>query len=146
MSFTMKNKNLIFAGVIMISMSMNSCGVMFGGSKYNGTIIAKNHPDAEIYVNGEKAGIGTVSGSYYRNKPLTVAIKSEGCEPHEKTYTSVFRSGNFILSAITWGLIGIGVDMGTGAAYKPNHKGEADINKENDKNYTFTVELPNCER
>ena len=50
--------------IVLTSLSMlillNSCGVMFGGSRYQGTIIAKDHPNADIYVNGQKAGKGQV--------------------------------------------------------------------------------------
>lgn len=140
----MKKSNLFFAIVILVSITLNSCGVMFGGSRYNGTIIAKDHPDAEIYVNGEKAGVGTVTGTYYRNRPLEVKIKDEGCEDYTKKYEKVFRGGNFALSVITWGLLGIAVDLGTGAAYKPDHRNEKSITKQNDKDYTFTVEHPDC--
>ncbi|WP_281990559.1 hypothetical protein [Aquimarina aggregata] len=140
----MKKRSLFFASILTVSITLNSCGVMFGGSRYNGKIIVKDHPNAEIYVNGEKAGVGTASGTYYRNRPLDVEIKQEGCEDHKKTYQKVFRTGNFILSTITWGLIGIGVDLGTGASYKPDHKNDQSITKQSDKDYTFTIDNPDC--
>ncbi len=142
----MTKRSLFFASTIVISMTMNSCGVMFGGSRYNATIIAKNHPNAEIYVNGEKSGTGTVKGTYYRNRPLEVKIKEDGCEEHKKTYHEVFRTGNFILSAFTWGLLGIGIDLGTGAAFKPDHRREASITKKNSKNFVFNIEHPDCKK
>lgn len=141
----MKKRSLFLGTVILMSISLNSCGVMFGGSRYNGTIIAKDHPNAQIYVNGEKAGTGTVKGTYRRDTPLEVELKQDGCEEHKKTYHNVFRTGNFILSVITWGIIGLGVDLGTGASYKPDHRKDADITKENDKDYIFTIEIPDCE-
>jgi hypothetical protein len=125
----MKKRILFFASILLMSLLLNSCGIMFGGSKYNATITAKNHPNAQIYVNGEKAGTGTVTNSYYRNRPLEIELKQDGCKEYKKTYRKVFRTGNFILSAISWGIIGIGIDLGTGASYKPDHKGEAGITK-----------------
>ncbi|QMU65086.1 MAG: hypothetical protein GKR88_12835 [Flavobacteriaceae bacterium] len=139
----MKTKLTILLCSILISVTASSCGVIFGGSKYNATIIAKNHPNADIYVNGEKTGKGTATGTYHRNRPLEVKVKDGNCKEYTKTYHKIFRTGNFILSVISWGIIGIGVDLGTGAAYKPDHRGEPSITKVNDKNYTFTVE-PEC--
>ncbi|WP_025741511.1 hypothetical protein [Aquimarina pacifica] len=140
----MKKRSLFLATMILISITMNSCGVMFGGSKYNATIVAKNHPNADIYVNGEKAGKGSVNASYYRNRPLEVKLKHEDCEEHKKTYHSVFRTGSFMLSAFSWGLLGMFIDLGTGAAHKPDHNGESSVIKKNDKDYTFNVEYPEC--
>lgn len=140
----MKKTNLLLICMVLLSLSFTSCGVMFGGSKYNAKIIAKDLPNASIYVNGEKAGNGVVTNSYHRNRPLEIEIQQEGCEDYKKTYHKTFRTGNFILSAISWGIIGIGIDLGTGASYKPDHKGEPSITKLSDKDYTFTVEHPKC--
>jgi hypothetical protein len=52
----MKRIILLIAVAFVFSTSLTSCGVMFGGSKYQGTIIAKDHPDADIYVDGQKLG------------------------------------------------------------------------------------------
>jgi len=140
----MKKSNLLFILMLLFSISLTSCGVMFGGSKYNAKIVAKNLPNAEIYVNGDKAGNGIVTNSYYRNRPLEVEIRQEGCEDYKKTYHKTFRTGNFILSTISWGIIGIGVDLGTGASYKPDPKGESSITKLSDKDFHFNVQHPKC--
>ena len=81
----MKKTNLFLIGLTVLSLTLNSCGVMFGGSTYNAKIVAKDLPNAAIYVNGEKAGTGTVTNSYYRNRPLKVEIQQEGCENYTKT-------------------------------------------------------------
>ena len=141
---TMKKRALVFASILSMSILVSSCGVIFGGSRYNATIIAKDHPNAKIYVNGENIGTGTATGTYYRNRPLTVQLRDEGCENHQKTFDKAFRTGNFILSILGFGIIGIGVDLGTGAAYKPDHRNDAAITKQSDKEYTFTVEYPEC--
>jgi hypothetical protein len=131
---------------LLLSMTvlLNSCGVMFGGSKYNGTIIAKDHPNAEIYVDGKKMGNGQVTALFPRDKELTVELKEPGCETKTQTFGKAFRTGNFILSVVSWGLIGLGVDLGTGASYKPDHKHNPAIKKVNTKDFTFTIEPPVC--
>jgi hypothetical protein len=125
---------------------LNSCGVMFGGSRYEGTIVAKDHPNAQIYVDGQKMGNGQVTGLFPRNKALNVEMKEDGCDTKTQTFNNTFRTGNFILSVISWGLIGIGVDLGTGASYKPDHKSNPAIQKVSDKKYTFNVDYSDCNK
>ncbi|SEA75630.1 hypothetical protein SAMN05443667_10892 [Flavobacterium gillisiae] len=136
--------------VIALSLSMliflNSCGVMFGGSRYEGTIVAKDHPNAQIYVDGQKMGNGQVTGLFPRNKALNVEMKEDGCDTKTQTFNNAFRTGNFILSVISWGLLGIGVDLGTGASYKPDHKNNPAIQKVSDKKYTFNVDYSDCNK
>ncbi|WP_260138352.1 hypothetical protein [Elizabethkingia anophelis] len=46
-------KKIIFLAISVVTvLSLNSCGVIFGGSRYSGTINVKDHPNADIYVNG----------------------------------------------------------------------------------------------
>lgn len=137
-------KNLFFAASAVLLMSLNSCGVIFGGSKYSGTINVKEHPNAEIYVDGSKLGNGQVTSLFPRNRPLVVEVKQDGCENQTQTFDKSFRTGNFILSALSWGIIGIGVDLGTGAAYKPAHDSNPAIKRVSDKNYTFDVDYSKC--
>ncbi len=141
-----KMSSLVFAVLISTSLLVSSCGVMFGGSKYQGKIIAKDHPNAEIYVDGEKLGNGEVTSLFKRNKELRVELREEGCQPKVQVFQNRFRTGNFILSLLTFGLVGIAVDLGTGASYKPDHKGNSKIKKLSDKNYEFTVENPDCKK
>ncbi|MFN7372879.1 MAG: hypothetical protein ACK5WO_13830 [Cyclobacteriaceae bacterium] len=140
----MKNWTKDVAMLILLSFTLSSCGVIFGGSKFSGSIIAKDHPNAQIYVNGNNIGKGTAIGLYPRNRPLTVELKQEGCENKTQTFDKTFRTGNFILSLLSWGLVGIAIDLGTGASYKPDHKSNPAIQKMTDKNFTFTVDYPGC--
>jgi len=142
----MKKSILFIAVAILFSSTLTSCGVMFGGSKYQGTIVAKDHPNADIYVDGHKIGTGTTTKLFARNKSLVVTLEEKGCEPQTLTYDKSFRTGNFILSAISWGLIGIGVDLGTGASYKPDHKGNPAIQKLSTKNFNFNVDYSKCKK
>lgn len=140
----MKNWTKVLAMITLLSITLSSCGVMFGGSKFRGTIVAKDHPDAEIYINGNNVGKGTVTGLYPRNRPLTVELRQEGCENKTETFDNTFRTGNFILSLLTWGIVGIAIDLGTGASYKPDHKSNPSVKKLSDKDYTFSVQYPDC--
>ena len=137
-------KKLFLATSVVLIMSLNSCGVIFGGSKYSGTINVVDHPNAEIYVDGTKLGNGQATSLFPRNRPLAVEVKQEGCEPQTQTFDKSFRTGNFILSVLSWGIIGIGVDLGTGAAYKPAHNTNPKIKKLSDKNYSFDVDYSKC--
>ncbi len=141
----MKKILLLTAGSFLL-LSLNSCGVMFGGSKYSGTINVKDHPNAEIYVDGNKLGNGQATSLFPRNRPLVVEVKEEGCETKTQTFNKAFRTGNFILSVVSWGILGIGVDLGTGAAYKPDHRSNPNIKKLSDKNYTFDIDYTNCKK
>src|SRR5690606_1290396 len=106
-----------FVIITLLSITLSSCGVMFGGSKYAGTIQVKDHPKADIYVNGMPAGTGTATGLYPRNRPLVVEVRQEGCEHKSQTYINTFRTGNFIAMFESWGLIGIVIVAVTGASY-----------------------------
>jgi hypothetical protein len=130
--------------LIVFSYLFTSCGVIFGGSKYSASIMAKDHPNAEIYVDGKKIGKGTGVGLYPRNEPLTVELKQDGCESKTETFNHSFRTGNFILSCFSWGLVGLIVDLSSGAAFKPDHKANPSIQKLNTKSFVFMVDYSGC--
>ena len=140
----MQRKISLVAMLLAITIMFSSCGVMFGGSRYEAKIVAKDRPNADIYVNGEKVGRGVATGLYKRNKSLKVELKEDGCETTVKNYENAFRTGNFILSVISWGIIGIAVDLGTGASYKPDHRHNPEIKKVSDKTYEFNVGSTPC--
>ena len=129
----------IFLAITFVSFQLTSCGVMFGGSRFNGTFVADDRPNADIYINGEKVGQGEVTKLIKRDQPLKIELKEEGKETITKNYDNRFRTGNFILSALMWGILGIAVDLGTGASYKPDHVNDASITKVSDKEYKFSI-------
>ena len=133
----------IVALLLSMTILLNSCGVMFGGSKYQGTIIAKDHPNAEIYANGKKLGNGQATALFPRNETLIVELKEPGCETKTQTFGNAFRTGNFILSVISWGLFSV-IDIATGATYKPDHKHNPAVKKVSTKDFTFTVDGTVC--
>src|SRR6266576_2816473 len=101
----MKTGTQYFSMFILICFTMSSCGVMFGGSKFSGAVAVKDHPNTQIYYNGNKIGTGTSIGLYPRNQPFTIQLKQEGCETKTVTHNKTFRTGNFILSLVMWGLV-----------------------------------------
>jgi len=117
---------------------------MFGGSKFSGSILVKDHPNATISVNGNQIGTGSAVGLFPRNRPLAVELEQEGCETKTVTFNNTFRTGNFILSLFMWGLVGIAIDLGTGASYKPDHISNPSIERMSDKNYLFQVDYKGC--
>lgn len=142
----MKNSKVLFGaiGILMLSAICSSCGLMFGGSKFQGSIVAKDHPNATIYVNGSSIGKGAAMGLFPRNRPLTVELREEGCAAKSQTFNNTFRGGNFALSLVCWGLTGILVDLASGASFKPDHKHNPAVEKLSDKNFSFIVDYSEC--
>ena len=95
---------------------------------------------------GQKLGNGQATSLFSRNQPLVVEVKQEGCPSKTQTFDKSFRTGNFILSALSFGLVGIAVDLGTGASYKPAHNSNSAIKKLSDKNYEFEVDYSECKK
>lgn len=133
----------LFLSIIML---FNSCGVMFGGSKYRGTVVVKDHPNADIFVDGYKLGTGQATKLLPRNKPLLVEIRQEGCPNKTQTFGQSFRTGNFILSLISWGLVGIAIDLGTGASYKPAVNENPAIQQNSIKDFQFNIDYSECKK
>lgn len=131
---------------VFLCLSLSGCGVIFGGSMYNASIIVRNNPDAQIYVNGNKIGKGAAIRSYHRNRPLTVELRDQNCEPQFKTFDNRFRAGNFVLSFFTFGLIGAAVDFASGACYQPDFIHDPSIVKESFKTYSFSIDYEGCPR
>ena len=140
----MKKFTKSLALLTLVCFSLSSCGVMFGGSKFNGTIIAKDHPNAKIYVNGSEVGRGTAVVSHPRNVPFSVELRQDGCESKTTTFNNTFRTGNFIATLVTWGLIGVIIDAATGAIMKPEHRLNPAVERLSDKDFTFTVDYSGC--
>lgn len=140
----MKNYILVAISALLLSFGLSGCGVMFGGARFNGSILVKDNPAAKIYVNGNQIGRGAAIGSFPRNQPLTVELRKDGCETKTQTFNKTFRGGNFVLSLFMWGLVGIAIDLGTGASFKPDHVHDPAIQKDDFKNFTFNMTFEGC--
>jgi hypothetical protein len=117
---------------------------MFGGSRFSGSIMVKDHPNAEIYVNGNRIGQGTVVGVFPRNRALNVEVKQEGCDPKTQTFEHSFRGGNFACTIFMFGVFGILIDLGTGASYQPGYRNNPAVEKMGVDNFAFTVDYSGC--
>jgi hypothetical protein len=129
---------------VFISFLLSGCGVIFGGSRFTASIIAKDHPNAHVYVNGNDIGRGMAIGAFPRSRPLTIELRQKGCEPKTQTFDNKFRTGNFILSLFSWGIVGGLIDLGTGASFKPDHRHNPAIEKITTKNFVFVVDYSGC--
>jgi hypothetical protein len=128
---------------IATSVLLSSCGLLFGGTRYRASIVAVEHPKAQIFVDQSLLGKGTAMGSFSRHRKLNVELREEGCEPYQQTFGKSFRAGNFVLTTFTWGLFGMAVDLATGAAFQPNIY-QPEVTKLSQKNFSFAVEYPGC--
>lgn len=73
-------------------------------------------------------------------------VKQNDCEPKTQTFEKAFRTGNFILTVLGWGIIGIGVDLGGRRIIKKKNNNDPNIKKLSDKNYTFDVDYSQCKK
>ena len=76
------NKILIlFAALAMLMCSATSCATIIGGTSYTAKVVAVDHPDAVISVNGETMGVGEASFQWKRSQAdnLAITLKEEGC-------------------------------------------------------------------
>ena len=123
---------------MLITMMLQSCAVMFGGSKYNASI--NTDPEAEIYINGFKEGKGNTTVLVPRNQNLEVNLKKEGYEDVRRVYPNKLRGGTLVLTIISWFIVGLAVDFGTGAIYKPDTATRGVVQNDG-KNFVYEVEF-----
>ena len=73
-------KNILVSIVLccLLLFLFSSCGIIFGGSRYNALIMVKDHPNARLTVNGVDHAHSKVLGSYKRNRTLVVEVNEEG--------------------------------------------------------------------
>lgn len=131
--------------IAVMSICLSSCAVMFGSSNYNAKI-KTDDPDASIYYNNAKIGTGEAQTTLARKnaKNIQLTIKKDGCDDQVVNYnTATLRGWSITGTVITWGLIGIAVDGGTGAWWKPNVD-EQGVSKVDYKNYTYEIKYEGC--
>jgi len=135
-------KVFIFFSVAFL---LSSCGVIFGGSRYSASVIARNRPDVTVSVNnGMVTGKGNAMGVFMRKDPLMVNVTANDCLPQTWFFNPKVRTGNLILSVLGFGLTGAIVDMVTGACYQPNFKGDPMIQRVSRKEFVFSVDYRGC--
>lgn len=132
----------------IVSIFLSSCGTIIGGSTYYAHIIVPKHPNAEIYLNNERVGTGSVSVEIKRKNAnkLQFKIKEEGCMEENKYFTTYSIRGFATAGSILIGspyFIGLIVDLVTGSLIKPN-TAENGIEKEDYKNFSYVLNYTGC--
>jgi hypothetical protein len=135
-------KVLVFISVAFL---LSSCGVIFGGSKYSASVIARNKPGVTVSVNnGMVTGKGNAMGVFMRKDPLMVNVTAPDCLPQTWFFNPKVRTGNMILSFLGFGMVGVLVDLATGACYQPNFQGDPMIQRVSRKEFVFSVDYRGC--
>lgn len=130
---------------ISVTFLLSSCGVIFGGSKYSASVIARNRLDVKVSLNnGMSVGKGNAMGVFMRKDPLVVNVTAPDCLPQTWYFNPKIRTGNLVLSFFGFGMAGVIVDLVTGACYQPNFKGDPMIDRVSRKEFVFSVDYRGC--
>lgn len=98
------------------SVFMTGCAVLMSGTKQN-VGISSVPSGAIVTVDGQEKGKAPVMVALKRKTTHLIKIEMEGYEPFE-IYTKK-KLNNWLWGNVLFGgLIGLGIDMGTGAIYK----------------------------
>lgn len=109
-------KQLATAAALAAVLSLNACATIMQGSKQN-VGFASTPSGATIFVDGQNMGVTPASLSLARKQEHTVRIDLAGYQPYEMVLNrgvSGWVWGNLVFG----GLIGLVVDVTTGAMYK----------------------------
>jgi hypothetical protein len=156
----------LFLFLTVLAIGPSGCGVMFGGSKYYGTVIVRNNAQALIFADGVAIGKGRVTSRFPRRGPLQIKLSYDSCAPHVQTFSSRVRGGNVVLNLMAGVLLGsvvaltiddvdgrilrepvaipLIIDIASGAAYKPDHRRNPAVIKVNRKTFLFSLDYPGC--
>ena len=140
--------------VLSVSAFLSSCATICGGSKYYAQVLVPNNPNAQVIYQNEVRGTG---GAFIMMKrknanKFSFTIRGKGCEPQTYNYTKrTLRGWAMAGTLITWtGLVsgiyipwGLGVDLATGALWKPN-VAEGGVVKVDSKNFKYVVNYSGC--
>ena len=140
--------------VLVVATFLPSCATICGGSKYYAQVLVPNRSSAEIVYQGEVRGTGSAFIMMKRKdaNKFSFTVREKGCAPQIHNYTSrSFRGWAFAGTLVTWtgyaaGIYipwGLGVDLATGALWKPN-VAESGIVKVNSKNFKYVVNYSGC--
>ena len=131
--------------LIFVLLFLTNCGTIVGGSKYYAHVVVNDRPKAKIIYQGSVMGIRNASFLAKRRdaNKFSVTIREVDCPDQTYNFTTrSFRGWSLVGSVFGWtgtagGVLlpwGVGLDLLTGALWKPNVK-EKGIVKSNYKNY-----------
>jgi uncharacterized protein YceK len=127
-------KKTIFLSVLVISLVVTGCATIVSGSKQK-VSFNSTPAKASVLVNGVQIGYTPFETKLKRGvKAHKVKIVLEGYKPYEATLTRKFN-GWYIGNIAFGGLIGMIVDLSTGAVYKISEK-ELNVSLENNVSMT----------
>ncbi|MEQ9310235.1 MAG: PEGA domain-containing protein [Balneolaceae bacterium] len=102
---------------LLVSFLTLSCASIFKGSSAD-IRVNSNPAGADIYINGIDRGQTPQTLSLKRNQDYVLTFKKDGYEDLNFEIAKKFDIGTTVVGNIfSWGIIGIIVDIGTGAAY-----------------------------
>lgn len=117
----MKTKILIFLAVTVL---FSSCATILTGTRAKVRVSQGNTP-AQVFLNGNYIATTPckvrIPKNLLRNGKAVLTIKAEGYKEQTITVDGRVRVGWVIFDVLT-GVVGLAVDFGTGAIYKPNTK------------------------
>ncbi len=115
--FNFKSKPLIYTFIVLISSSLIGCATIFKGSQAD--INVNSAPsDATVYINGIDKGSTPQTMSLDRDEDHILTFKKDGYKDVKVEVNKKFDGATTILgNIVSWALVGIVVDVATGAAY-----------------------------
>lgn len=131
-----KYKPLIYSCIILVSTSLLGCATIFKGS--NADINVNSAPSgATVMINGIDKGETPQSLSLQRSENHVLTFKKEGYKDVKVEVQKKFDGATTILgNIVSWFLVGIVVDVATGAAYSLNPADvQANMNKLKEAGY-----------
>lgn len=145
--------------LLFISISLNSCATIFGGSKFNAHVIVKNKPNASIYFDGEKKGVGEAEFLVKRRKSdkLEIVIKEKGNSDFVRLYDSKVARPGAVIEAVVDGIQMLGsilssngntiviplastINLISGASWKPDVSND-EITKIDYDNFQYLIDV-----
>jgi hypothetical protein len=118
---------------ILVALSVvifTGCATILHGS-HQEVKVRTSPANVSVYMQGAKAGVTPVTLHLKRDRHYTLTLKKDGYKPIKVNLNKNFKFLPSILGNIFWnGIIGVVVDLATGAAYKLSPE---QINKHLDK-------------
>ncbi len=120
-------KNCLFTILLLVvAVIVTSCGTLTGKTRRNVTFVTEDDVDYATLVIDDKE-YKNVSFPFKTKikcgfSPTSVIAKAEGYEPYSLTINKKVAAGTLFCNLITSGVIGLGVDLASGALTKPEMK------------------------
>lgn len=110
-------KSLRLIGTIGMCFAFLACGTIFKGSSAD-VRINSSPSGAQVFVNDINRGTTPQSLSLKRNRDYVLDFRRDGYESVKVEVNKTFDLGTTVVGNIfSWGLLGIVVDLASGAAY-----------------------------